>query len=61
MVTPGKKAYDVKCLSCGWEEMFIVGSQLPGFLSIVDKLQLPFRCPECGKKVERKENKLVVF
>ena len=60
MVMPGCKAYDVKCLSCNWKKMILVQSIGDPF-GILDKMKLPSKCPKCGGKVSKKENKNIHF
>jgi len=61
MVMSGFKAYDVKCVSCGWKKMMPVQSVGGPFGEVIDKIKLPSKCPECGGKVKVKENNMVRF
>ncbi len=60
MIMPGSKAYDVKCRFCDWKEMIPIRST-NGPFGVLDKLNLPSKCPECGGKVIKQENKMVKF
>jgi ribosomal protein S27E len=62
MFRPGSKAYDVKCLSCKWNKIIIIRSRRKGIIgNFLDKFKLPFKCPKCGHRVNRKRNYTMIF
>lgn len=62
MSIPNMQAYDLKCVSCGWEDIRAYRKSY-GLRGILDKLwgNFPSKCPECGKKVTVRKNNEVIF
>lgn len=61
MVIKGFKAYKAKCSFCEYEKIIPIRPVIPNTITFFDKILLPSRCPECGKKLIVKEDKRVVF
>lgn len=60
MVTPGSKAYTVKCKSCPWEKNEIISVFVPVPAKVI-KLRFNLKCPDCGGKIKVRRNRDVLF
>ena len=63
MVMPGNKAYDLKCTKCNWRDTVIVPAiqSSQGILNILAGNKIPSKCPKCGSKITKRENRAIVF
>jgi len=58
---PGQKAYELLCKSCGWSTIVITSIVERCLPVLGGKEKKQTICPECGGKLERKDNVHVKF